>query len=85
MSAQHYESTWVPQGHIYSTEGRQPGPLHFLLTISRERKQKWVPPSAWNKTLVEKLNGKTKIKALQLFPTLSEPRPQRLGPWSNAA
>ena len=24
MSAQHYESTWVPQGHIYSTEGRQP-------------------------------------------------------------
>lgn len=26
MSAQHHECTWVPQGQIYSTEGRQPGP-----------------------------------------------------------
>lgn len=42
MSAQYFENTWVPQGHIYSTEGRQPGPLHSLLTTSRGRKQKWV-------------------------------------------
>lgn len=64
MSAQHHESTWIPQGHIYSTEGRQPGPLYSLLRISTGRKQKCVllsrakglPPNAWNRTSVQRLN-----------------------------
>lgn len=43
MSAQYQESTWLPQR--YFIEGRQLGPLCSLLTISREKKQKWTLPS----------------------------------------
>lgn len=42
MSTQHHE---LVLGQIYSTKGRQSGPLYSLLTTSRGRNQKQVLPS----------------------------------------